>query len=274
MSEFEPNHSAETRPAPERASPDWRRFEVARDRWLTRIADGIAEAMATHAEIDLMTARCIAHVVGRAYGRESALADFGRTGEGSYLALRDEYLDIYSDARADAITKEWIDWLGTFLVQREKLGSGRQFMNEHLPPKLERLLVATGVEVGDWYFTVHVPASLDGTQIEGLQEELTNLRLDEDEALQAYLSLPDVDANTDMLMESFHENFVATFTSSEDAVHGLCEIDEWEKEVNEFAAERGLFIDQYSVDYEALHDRLRDGYDLVEWKDHVHVFYK
>jgi hypothetical protein len=130
------------------------------------------------------------------------------------------------------------------------------------------------VEVGDWYFTIHVPASLDRTQIEGLEEELANLRLDEDDALQAFLSLPDVDANTPMLMESFHDSFVATFLNKEDAVDGLCEIDEWQQEVNEFAAERGLFIDAYTVDYEALLDKLRDGYDLVEWKGHVHVFYK
>lgn len=149
MSEHEPHMTPESRPAPERASPDWRRLIVARDRFLTPIADGIAQATAERQEIDEGTARCIAHALGRAYGPGSALATFGRTGEGNYLSLRDEYLDLYGDEQADAVTKEMIDWLGTYLVQRENTGSGRRFMNEHLPPKLDQLLVRTSVRIGD-----------------------------------------------------------------------------------------------------------------------------
>ncbi len=272
MNEHEP--TGEAHEAPDTVAPDWRRLEVARGRFFDRVADGLAQALAGHVEVDDLTARMIAHVLGRAYGRESHLADFGRTGEGIYLDMRDEYLTLYGDDRADAITKEWIDWLGTHLVQRENIGSGRQFMNEHLPPSLDRVLVQTEISVRGRPFIVHLPASLDSEQIDGIREGLTNLRLDEDDALQAFVSLPDVDANTEMLMESFHENFVATFASIEDAVEGLCEIDEWEAEVNEFAAERGLFIDQYTVDYEALRDRLREIYDLIEWNGRVHVFCK
>lgn len=267
-------HTTDARPAVETGTPDWRRLDVAYRRFAGYITDGIAQALAEYTEINDGTARCIAHVLGRAYGRESHLADFGRTGEGAYLDLRDEYLDLYGSEHATAITKELIDWLGTYLVQRESLGSGRRFMNEHLPPKLDQLLVATGVDVGDWYFTVHVPASYGPAAIEELTETLTDLRLDEDEALQAFLSLPDVNATSGDIMESFRESFVGTFVSHEDAVHGLCELDEWESEVNDFAAERGLFIDQFTVDYEMLRDRLGEIYDLVEWKDRVHVFTK
>lgn len=273
MNEHKPR-IPEVRPAPDHARPDWRRLEVTLERFGPRISDGINEARAEHREISLGTARCIAHVLGRALGRSSYLADFGRTGEGAYEELREEYLDLYTDPEADSVTKELIDWFGTYLVDQENAGSGHQYMNEHLPPKLERLLVRTEIQVNDGSFTVHLPASLDSEQIDGIREELTNLRLDEDEALQAFVSLADVDANTEMLMEAFHENFVGTFKSLEDAIEGLCEIDEWEAEVNDFAAERGLFIEQYTVDYEALRDRLNDSYDLVEWKGSVHVFYK
>ena len=126
MSEHEPRMTPEARPAPQRETPDWRRLTIARDHFLDTIADGLARAIAVHEEIDEATARCIAHVLGRAYGRDSALAGFGRTGEGSYLSLRDEYLDLYGDEKADPIIKEMIDWLGTYLVRRENTGTGRR----------------------------------------------------------------------------------------------------------------------------------------------------
>lgn len=274
MNEHEPHMPPEKQPGAERGAPDWRRLDVVRTRWFDRVADGIAEAMTTHSDINLGTARAIAHVLGRSYARDSALADFARTGEGDYLTLRDEYLDLYGDAQADAITKEWIDWLGTYLVQRESLGSGRRFMNEHLPPKLDRLLVRTKILVHDQPFTVHLPASLDSDEIAGLREELTTLRLDEDEALQAFVSLPDVDANTPMLMESFHESFVGRYSSPEDVVHWVCEIEDWDTEVREYAAERGLLVDGLTPNYPQLLDKLSGLYDLVDWKGYTYVFYK
>src|SRR5690554_4464710 len=76
MSEFAP------RPAPERESPDWRRLEVAAHRFGDRIAEGLSRAAEHDTDVDDGTARMIAHVLGRAFGRESALADYGRTGTG------------------------------------------------------------------------------------------------------------------------------------------------------------------------------------------------
>ncbi|MFT2536357.1 hypothetical protein ACMWQD_28680, partial [Escherichia coli] len=76
MNEYEPHLTPDIREAPERASPDWRRLEVASGRFAEPIANRITHALAEESEIDNGTARCIAHVLGRAYGRESALADF------------------------------------------------------------------------------------------------------------------------------------------------------------------------------------------------------
>jgi hypothetical protein len=276
MNEHEPRplRSGEAELARTGETADFRRLDVAYGRFADRITAGITQALAEHTEIPDDTARCIAHVLGRAYGRESALADYGRTGEGNYLSLRDEYLALYGDEHASAVTKELIDWLGTYLVQRENTGTGRQFMNEHLPPKLGQLLVRTSVRVGDDNFVVNIPADWDSGEEDGLIELLTDLQLPEDDALQAFLALPDVSAGVDDIMESFHDSFVAIFDSPEDAVHGLMEVDEWEQEVNEYAAERGLIIDRYSVDYPMLLERLSDAYDLAEWRGRVHVFYR
>lgn len=272
MNDYEPR--PETRETASADTPDWRRLEVARGRFFDRVADGIAQAMVEHTEINDGTARCIAHVLGRAYGRESNLADFGRTGECNSLSLRDEYLNLYTDEHADDVTKEWIDWLGTYLVERENTGSGRRFMNEHLPPKLEQLLVRTQVRVGDEEFLVNIPASWDSGDVDGLIETLTDLRLTEDDALQAFLTLPDVSAGTDNIMDSFHENFVQTYGDIVDAVRDLAEIDSLELAIYEATESRAIPDGAVLIDYSVIEDHVREAYDLVEWKGYVHVFNK
>lgn len=266
--------SGSTCPASERISPDWRRLEVASRRFGELIAAGIQTAMEQRTEIDQGTARCISHVLGRAFGRQSALAGFGRTGEGSFEALRDEYLTLYHDSNAAASTVELIGWLGTHLVQREHHGTARHFGNEHLPPKLERLLVPTTVTVGAAPFTVHVPASYGTAAITDLSEALHELQLGKDQALQAFLSLPDVNAMSGDIMEGFHENYVGTFISVEDALHEMAEVDERERDLLEYAAERRLVIEHVSADYEALREEIADGYDIVEREGRAYVFYK
>jgi hypothetical protein len=275
MSEQQPTpHTPEARPASQREEPDWRRLEVAQSRFLDRIADGIAQALAEHTEIDDGTARCIAHVLGRAYGRESALAEFGRTGEGQYLSLRDEYLDLYGDERADAVTKEQIDWFGTYLVQRENTGTGRRFMNEHLPPKLDQLLVRTSIRIGEGRFIVNAPASWHSGHEDELIELLTTLQLDQDEALQAFLSLPDVSVGTDDIMESFHEAFAGTYSTEEDALRALSPLEDWENSLADWCIDNGVEHEALEWNYEPLMARLRDIYDVVELKEVLHAFVK
>jgi len=275
MSELQPTpRTPEGRPAPERESPDWRRLIVARDRFLDRIADGLARAITEHDEIDEPTARCIAHVLGRAYGRSSALADFGRTGEGQYLSLRDEYLDLYGDEQADPIIKEMIDWFGTYLVKRENTGTGRRFMNEHQPPKLDQLLVRTSVRIGDGRFIVNVPASWHSGHEDELIELLTTLQLDQDEALQAFLSLPDVSAGTDDIMESFHEAFAGTYGSEEAMLRALSPLEDWENSLADWCIDNGVEPEALDWNYEPLMARLRDIYDVVEGREVLHAFVK
>lgn len=168
MSEHEPSTTPEIHPAPERVSPDWRRLEVAARRFAQPITDGVAAALAEHREVDHDTARCIAHALGRALGRDSALAEFGRTGESTYLDLREEYLRLYTDDAATAEVKELIDWFGTYLIDKMGTGSARTFQNEHLPPKLDHILVRTALTTSGKPITVHVPGSLAAADMEQL----------------------------------------------------------------------------------------------------------
>ncbi|WP_315070715.1 hypothetical protein [uncultured Microbacterium sp.] len=251
---------------------DLRRMEVAQGRFLNRITDGITRALTDETEIDDGTARCIAHVLGRAFDRSSALADFGRTGEGDYLTLRDEYLALYTDAHITAITKEQIDWLGTYLVQRENTGTGRQFMNEHLPPKLPLLLVRTRIRVDGDEFLVNIPASWDSGEEDGLVDLLTDLHLPKDPALQAFLALPDVSAGVDNIMESFHATFVGTFKSDEEILRALSPLEDWESSLADWCINQGVDFDALEWSYAPLMDRLRGVYDVVERNGVLHAF--
>lgn len=274
MSEYELGPTSQPHPAPEWETPDWRRLEVATGRFGQLIADGITTAMAKNTEIDDGTARCIAHALGRAYGRSSTLAQFGRTGEGTYLNLRDEYLELYADDRASPATKELIDWFGTYLVQQEGIGSGRTYMNEHLPPKLGQLLVQTSVHIDDQRFAVHVPATSDSGEIDKLVETLTLLKLPEDRALQAFLSLPDVNAADPNVLESFRESYVGSYGDIENAVREFSPLEDWEVELSNWAADHGLPEDAVTIRTEPIEALVRETYDLVEWKGQIHVFNK
>ncbi|MDQ4213755.1 hypothetical protein [Microbacterium capsulatum] len=272
MNEHEPTYEAPEALGTE--APDWRRLEVARGRFIDRVANGIAEALATHTEITLGTARCIAHVLGRAYGRQSHLADFGRTGEGTYLDLRDEYLALYANNRADPITKEWIDWLGTYLVQRENVGSGRRFMNEHLPPKLDQLLVSTSLPVGGERYLVNIPADWDSGKVDGVIELLTDLRLPEDEALQVFLGLPDVSVGCDNIMERFNEAFAGMYPDEEAALRALSPFGEWEQELVDWCIDHGIEAEALEWNLAPILLRLADLYDLVEREGALYAFAK
>lgn len=261
MNEQEPRHAEPYTPATmERTA---RRFQ-------SRIIEGITAAQTERREIDLMTARMIAHALGRALGRASALADFGRTGEGAYEALSEEYLGLYTEETTPPMIKEWIDWLGTYLVQQH--GSGRRFMNESLVPDLERLLVATRVTLGDRTSTVYIPASRTSLEVKALSERLNALPIVSNAAFRVFLTLPDVDASSANLEESFNDAYVGEFVSVEDALYGLVELEEWETDLHNFAADRGILPHALSIDHDVIEAQTREIYDLVEREGVVYAF--
>lgn len=269
-----PDRAVASRPAHENGTPDWRRFEVAARRFGEFIASGVATAMEQKTDIDQGTARCIAHVLGRSLGRESALAGFGRTGGGEYEILREEYLALHHDPGVAESTQELIDWLGTHLIHQKHPDAKSAIYVETCPPRLDNILVPTGVEVGDWYLTVQVPGIYGRKDIAELTETLTELSADKDAALRAFLGLPDVNAMSGDIMEDFHQQYVGVFMSVEDALHELAEIDERERDLVDYAADRQLIIEQVTPDYEALREQVADGFDFALEEGCVYVFHK
>lgn len=263
-------------PAPERVTPDWRRLEVAVNRWGDRITAGLSHAAENDTSTGRETARTIAHVLGRAFGRMSALAGYGRTGEGEYEQLRDEYLTLAQGTETGWV-KDLVDTYGSYLI-REKYPNVRTttcMRQDHA--KLEHLLVPTEVEIGERKYLVHVPGIYGRETIDDLTITLAELQIDQDAALRAYLSLPDVNAVTGNIMEDFHNQFIGTYPSVEDAIHELSGVEDRIEEVHEYAAERHLVIDNVSPDYEALAETMEAGFDIVEddtGKRRAYAFYK
>ncbi|TFD27338.1 hypothetical protein [Cryobacterium lyxosi] len=245
------------------------------DALLQTIEGGIDDARARSSDVTEHTARAIARAIANALGDNGrALDEFARTGSGSNATLNEEYLEVYNDPTTPGQVRTWIDWFGTYLVQRENTGSGRQFMNEHLSPKLARLLVRTEVTVGGEQFTVHLPASYGEADITDLAETLKELSLDEDPGLQAFLSLPDVNAMSGNIMESFHEAFAGTYRNTEAALRALSPLEEWESDLAEWVIEQGVEHRALQWNLDPLVQRLRDVYDLVQWRGVFHAFIK
>lgn len=269
-----PDRPGMPRPVQESGAPDWRRFEVAARRFGELIASGISEAMAEKRDVDRGTARCIAHVLGRSLGRHSALANFARTGEGDYETLREEYLRLHNDESVTATTQELIDWLGTHLIRQQHPDARPTTYVESYPPRLDNILVPTGIEVGDWYLRVNVPGIYGTKDIQELTETLGELSVDRDAALRAYLSLPDTNAMSGDIMEDFHDCYLGVFATVEEAIHELAEVDERERDVFTYAEERQLVIEQVNPDYQALLEEVADAFDLVEEEGRFYVFHK
>lgn len=91
---------------------------------IRRTADkGIATARAEGTEVSADQARTIASGLARLLDAPNSKLDaFARTGEGDYLELREEYLDLYANPATPGYAKEWVDWLGTYLVHRDTTG--------------------------------------------------------------------------------------------------------------------------------------------------------
>ncbi len=243
------------------------------NRFQSRIIEGISAAHAEGREIDAGTARLIAHVLGRALGRESALAEFGRTNEGSYESLRDEYLILYNEVGTPPMVKEWIDWLGTHLVQAQADGSGRRYQNERLAPSLERVLVKTPIEIADELLSVHLPANLDAAAIRRVALDLGRLNLAEGRAFVAFLTLPDVDASSPRLLSTFIDTYYASFASVAEAIEVLCELEGWRSAVEELSDRfPGVPPGAVSLDLRAVERHLRDAWDVVELDGRAFVF--
>lgn len=239
-----------------------------------RIEAGITAALEQKREVHLDTARAIAEALSQAISDDSVLARFADTGQGNYLALREEYLPLYGEPTTPAEVRRWIDWFGTFLVRRENTGSGRRFMNEHSDPVLERVLVRTILESQAGQVTVHLPATLNAREIIALTARLETLDELFGTSFKAFLTLPDVNAADPNLMESYRETYVGSFRTIEEALYALTPLEDWETELENWAADHGLGPETVRINLDTIEATMREIFDLVERNGLLHAFNK
>ena len=147
-------------------------------------------------------------------------------------------------------------------------------MDGQLPPHLGLLLVRTSVPIGDNTFTVNIPASWDSSEVDGAIEMLTEIRIPEDDALQAFLSLPDVSVGTDNIMDRFREAFAGKYGAEEDLLRALSPLEEWQAELADWCVDHGIEFEALDWNLEPLMERLRAIYDVVQWKGELYAFVK
>ncbi|MET4781624.1 hypothetical protein [Glaciihabitans sp. UYNi722] len=239
------------------------------------IESGIDAARERQTDVTEHTARAIARAIANALGDNGlTLGEFARTGAVSYTALSNEFLEVYNDPTTPAQVRTWIDWLGTYLVQANQEGSGWRFMINDAAPQLNRLLVATRISLGCTVSTVHIPASKTLEEVNALTRHLNALPTVGTTPFQVFLTLPDVDASANNVTDSFQDNYVGNFVSIEDALYGLVELEEWETDLHNFAAVRGILTKAVSIDHDMVEAQTREMYDLVEREGVIYAFNK
>ena len=263
-----------THPAPDHQTPNWRRLEVASRYLRDRVTDGISQASEAQTDISSDTARCIAYPLGRSLGPNSTLGDYSQTAAGNYEALRDEYLQFYNNPEAPDWVVEQINWLGSHLIRSTFPQAKTSSYGEQYPPTLRRMLVPTQMQLGVQALTAHVPGSFDSTGISKIESNLIRLGADENPRLQAFLALPDTDAASQCLVDCYEESFAGEFEDIKDLIHATIDLDEHEREVTQFAADRFLYFDYINPDYEALGTEVRRLVDVVERGGRFYAFYK
>lgn len=256
----------------EQTAPDWRRLEVATRRFNEYLNDGINAALLAERPIGPGIARCIANILGRSLGPASALAEYGRTGEGSYQALREEYLSLYWHPAAPAHAQELVDWFGTHLIQKIYPEAVTAAGTPEQPRTLANLLVPTGIQVSSRYSVVHVPGNCNQNAIDNLTIKLAELDFDKDASLRAHLMRPRVNAVSDDVIGGFESVFVGAWPSREQALAAICDVAQRSYEVQEYAALRRIYVNEMTADFEALEEDTAGAYDFVETHGMHHVF--
>lgn len=252
---------------------DLERLRRAANRFENAITLGIGAARSAGREIDDGTAQLIAHVLGRGLGRDSQLAEHGRTRQGDPEAMRAEFTTLWEHPRTGGLAREWINWLSTYLLHSEpgpEVPDGDQV--EAARALLRSTLVTDQLNVGGVTLTVNIPASLTGPELREVVARLEQLPEIFEQSFHAFLTLPDVDASAENVADLFEQYFVGRFESEDDAIDGLTPIDEWETRLGEWTAELGLPADAVTLDRSVISAQLREVYDVVEMEGRIYAF--
>jgi hypothetical protein len=233
---------------------------------------GIERALERGTGIDAMTARIIALVL--APDPDSASARFALSGESEQAPrndeLRVEYLPTYLDPTTPAAVKELIDWLGTYLVDRDNGDMAPRFQPPGVP-KLGNSLWRTQIKVEGRPFQLRVRADLPAHALEGLSDALAPLLKRYGEPFEAFLTLRDVEASSPQLEEAFLDCYRGTYVDRYDLIREVTDLTEIEQAVDHINQTflGGEFV---RLDGELLSQTVAHQFDIVEQGGALHVF--
>lgn len=233
---------------------------------------GIERALEHGTGVDAMTARVIALVL--APDPESGLARFALSGESEQAPgndeLRDEYLPAYLDPTTPVVVKELVDWLGTYLVDRDNGHIAPRFQPPGVP-KLGNSLWRTQIDLEGRPLQVRVRADLSGTGIEALSDALVPLLERYGEAFEAFLTLGDVEASSAQLEEAFLDSYRGTFVDQNDLIREVTDLTKIEQAVDHINQTLlgGEFV---LLDHELLRQTVAHQFDIIDRGGRLHVF--
>lgn len=232
------------------------------------IEGGIELARQNRRDIDPATARMIAHALATA--PDSALARFAKTDDISNAEARAEYLAIYEDENTPEDVHEFIDWLGVHLIVRENRQPPRAdlFLGG---PRLGNILWLTSHRIEGYEVEFHIPGDLPLEEEPIMLERLGPLIHRLGDPFLHFLEMPDVDASASNIEESFHDFYVGTFSSRDEALAGLVEIEAIEEEIQKIAT-KYAGAEFVTLDRDALWERVCDVWEVIESGDEYHVF--
>jgi hypothetical protein len=234
------------------------------------IESGIEVARRGRRDIDPATARMIAHALATA--PDGPMARFAKTNQISNDEARAEYLPIYLDETTPDDIRELIDWLGVYLIHTE---NPRPLRADHFgsAPSLSAVLWQITRTLDGIPVDLYVRGDLSPDDEPEVLERLTGLIRTYGDPFLHFLEMHDVDGAADNAEQSFHDFFVGSFTSKEEALKGLIEIDEIEEAISALAT-RYTGAEYVSLDREALWERVCDVWDVIESGEQYHVFNK
>jgi len=212
----------------------------------TVIGDALVEADTTGGELPDWGARAIARSLADHHdGPTPALSRLAETGDGTLEAIGDEVRPIYNQPGISPDVKRQIDYLLTYLLDRER-------PTATTPGSPTEPLATTEVTLS--------PQALEGVREHG-------------DAFRAFLTLPDTKPDDPGLLDSFHEFYVGRFTTMDQLLDSLTEIALWEREIDALAERHGI-PGYISLDLEAIKDHVRNTWDIVAYHGALFVFDK
>lgn len=207
------------------------------------IKDAFVNAEHTGGELPDWGARALALSLSTRHDPSTpALEQFARTGEAAFESVNEEAMLIYLQDDTTSEVKLQINYLMTFLLAERR--------RREAEARLEALFPTP--ELSD--------NARAGTAKHGA-------------AFQAFLELPDVDVTLNDLTDTFEDVYKGEFQTMSAVVTRLSEWEDWTVAVGDLAEHLGI-PGQIRLDYQAIERRVREVYDIVEYKGMLYAFEK